>query len=173
MFNKGLEVIEAARLFPGPPIEVLIHPQSTVHGLVQYLDGSVLAQLGSPDMRTPIAHCLAWPSRMAVDVKPLDLAALGRLDFAAPDEVRFPALRLCRAALAAGGGAPCVLNAANEVAVALFLSRALGFLDIAAVVEETLAALGDEAVPDLAAVFALDASARQLAGRLAARRTAA
>ena len=173
MFNKGLEVIEAARLFPGPPIEVLIHPQSTVHGLVQYLDGSVLAQLGSPDMRTPIAHCLAWPKRMPVDVKPLDLAALGRLDFAAPDEARFPALRLCREALVAGGGAPCVLNAANEVAVGLFLGRALGFLDIASVVEETLAALGDAPVPDLAAVFALDASSRHLAGQLAARRAAA
>jgi 1-deoxy-D-xylulose-5-phosphate reductoisomerase len=106
-------------------------------------------------------------------VKPLDLAALGRLDFARPDEGRFPALRLCRAALDAGGGAPCVLNAANEVAVGLFLRRALGFLDIAAVVEDTLAALGGAAVPDLAAVFALDESARELAGRLAARRAAA
>ncbi len=173
MFNKGLEVIEAARLFPGPPVEVLVHPQSTVHGLVQYEDGSVLAQLGSPDMRTPIAHCLAWPARMKADVKPLDLAALGRLDFMAPDEVRFPALRLAREALAAGHGAPCVLNAANEVAVGLFLSRRLGFLDIAAVVEEALAALGATRVPDLAAVLALDAAAREAAARIAAHRAAA
>lgn len=173
MFNKGLEVIEAARLFPGPPVEVLVHPQSTVHGLVQYADGSVLAQLGSPDMRTPIAHCLAWPARMAAPVKPLDLAALGRLDFMAPDEARFPALRLAREALEAGHGAPCVLNAANEVGVGLFLARRLGFLDIAAVVEECLAALGATPVPDLDAVLALDARARDLATRLAAHRAAA
>ncbi len=173
MFNKGLEVIEAARLFPGPPVEVLVHPQSTVHGLVQYADGSVLAQLGSPDMRTPIAHCLAWPARMAAPVKPLDLAALGRLDFMAPDEARFPALRLAREALAAGHGAPCVLNAANEVGVGLFLARRLGFLDIAAVVEECLAALGATPVPDLDAVLALDGAARALATRLAAHRAAA
>ncbi|MCW8084083.1 1-deoxy-D-xylulose-5-phosphate reductoisomerase [Sabulicella glaciei] len=173
MFNKGLEVIEAARLFPGPPIEVLIHPQSTVHGLVQYQDGSVLAQLGSPDMRTPIAHCLAWPRRMKAEVKPLDLAALGRLDFAAPDPARFPALRLSREALEAGRGAPCVLNAANEIGVEMFLRRELGFLDIAAVVEDTLAALGGEAVPDLPAVLALDGRARDHARRTAARRAAA
>ncbi|MFL1460839.1 1-deoxy-D-xylulose-5-phosphate reductoisomerase [Roseococcus sp. DSY-14] len=173
MFNKGLEVIEAARLFPGPPVEVLVHPQSTVHGLVQYADGSLLAQLGSPDMRTPIAHCLAWPERMAAEVKPLDLAALGRLEFMAPDEARFPALRLAREALAAGHGAPCVLNAANEVAVGLFLARRLPFLDIAAVVEEALAALGATPVPDLAAVLALDAAARDEAGRIAAHRAAA
>ncbi len=173
MFNKGLEVIEAARLFPGPPVEVLVHPQSTVHGLVQYADGSVLAQLGSPDMRTPIAHCLAWPARMAAPVKPLDLAALGRLDFSAPDEARFPALRLAREALTAGHGAPCVLNAANEVGVGLFLARRLGFLDIAAVVEECLAALGATPVPDLDAVLALDGAARMLATRLAAHRAAA
>ncbi|WP_207538390.1 1-deoxy-D-xylulose-5-phosphate reductoisomerase [Sabulicella rubraurantiaca] len=173
MFNKGLEVIEAARLFPGPPIEVLIHPQSTVHGLVQYQDGSVLAQLGSPDMRTPIAHCLAWPRRMRAEVKPLDLAALGRLDFAAPDPARFPALRLSREALEAGRGAPCVLNAANEIGVEMFLRRELGFLDIAAVVEDTLAALGGEAVPDLPAVLALDGRARDHARRNAVRRAAA
>ena len=175
MFNKGLELIEAARLFPVTPdqLDVLIHPQSAVHGLVQYRDGSLLAQLGSPDMRTPIAHALAWPARMHVDVPRLDLAALARLEFAAPDPVRFPALRLCRAALVAGGGAPCVLNAANEVAVAAFLARRLGFLDIAVVVEETLAALGHLGVPDLAAVLDADAQARVYAMRIAAGRAAA
>ena len=175
MFNKGLELIEAARLFPVPEerIEILIHPQSTVHGLVQYADGSVLAQLGSPDMRTPIAHALAWPERMAVDVPRLDLVALGKLEFFAPDAVRFPALRLSRAALQAGQGATTILNAANEVAVALFLGRRLGFLDIAAVVEETLDALGNPAIDGLEAVLAVDAAAREEAGRLAARRAAA
>jgi 1-deoxy-D-xylulose-5-phosphate reductoisomerase len=175
MMNKGLELIEAARLFPVPEarIEVLIHPQSTVHGLVQYTDGSVLAQLGTPDMRTPIAHCLAWPARMAVTLPRLDLAALGRLEFSAPDPVRFPALRLCRAALQAGGGAPAVLSAANEVAVALFLDRRLGFLEIAAVVDETLQRLGSPAVEGLEAVLALDGMARAEAGRIAARRAAA
>jgi 1-deoxy-D-xylulose-5-phosphate reductoisomerase len=171
MMNKGLELIEAARLFPVPEerIEVLVHPQSAVHGLVQYVDGSLLAQLGSPDMRTPIAHALAWPRRMAVDVPRLDLAALARLEFYAPDTVRFPALRLAREALRAGPGATTILNAANEVAVGLFLSRRLGFLGIARVVEEVLAALGSPAVPDLAAVLALDASARQDAAERAAR----
>ncbi len=175
MFNKGLELIEAARLFPVPEdrIEILVHPQSTVHGLVQYADGSVLAQLGSPDMRTPIAHALAWPDRMAVDVPRLDLVALGRLEFFAPDSVRFPALRLSRAALQAGQGATTILNAANEAAVALFLDRRLGFLDIAAVVEETLAALGNPVIDGLEAVLAVDAAAREEAGRLAARRAAA
>lgn len=175
MFNKGLEVIEAARLFPvtSERIEVLVHPQSAVHGIVQYADGSLIAQLGTPDMRTPIAHCLAWPERMPVGVGRLDLAALGRLEFAPPDPFRFPALRLCREALAAEGGAPCVLNAANEVAVGLFLARGLGFLDIAGVVEETLAALGGRAAPDLPAVLALDAEARARAHEFAAHRRAA
>ena len=175
MFNKGLELIEAARLFPVRPdqLGVLIHPQSAVHGLVQYADGSLLAQLGTPDMRTPIASCLAWPSRMSVEVTRLDLAALSRLDFAAPDTQRFPALRLAREALEAEGGAPCVLNAANEVAVGLFLSRGLGFLDIAAVVEETLAVLGSHSVSDLGSVLALDEAARREASRIAAHRAAA
>jgi 1-deoxy-D-xylulose-5-phosphate reductoisomerase len=175
MMNKGLELIEAARLFPVPEarIEVLVHPQSTVHGLVQYADGSVLAQLGTPDMRTPIAHTLAWPGRMAVTLPRLDLAALGRLEFLAPDPVRFPALRLAREALQAGGGAPTVLNAANEVAVALFLDRRLGFLDIAAVVEESLELLGAPAAVGLGDVLGLDAQARREAARLAALRAAA
>ena len=175
MFNKGLELIEAARLFPVRPdqLGVLIHPQSAVHGMVQYADGSLLAQLGTPDMRTPIASCLAWPNRMSVGVARLDLAALSRLDFAAPDTERFPALRVAREALEAEGGAPCVLNAANEVAVELFLSRALGFLDIAAVVEETLVKLGSRPVSDLESVLALDEAARQEASRIAAHRAAA
>jgi len=175
MFNKGLEMIEAARLFPVTPaqIEVLIHRQSAVHGMVQYTDGSLLAQLGSPDMRTPIAHCLAWPTRMHVDVPRLDLAALGRLDFAAPDHERFPALRLAREALAAEGGAPCVLNAANEVAVGLFLDKRLGFLDIASVVEDTMAAHAGAKVADLASVLELDRAARHTATGFAAHRAAA
>jgi 1-deoxy-D-xylulose-5-phosphate reductoisomerase len=174
MMNKGLELIEAARLFPVPEqrIEVLVHPQSAMHGLVQYADGSLLAQLGSPDMRTPIAHALAWPRRMAVDVPRLDLAALTKLEFYAPDTVRFPALRLAREALRAGAGATTILNAANEVAVGLFLAGRLGFLDIAVVVEEVLASRGSPGVPDLAAVLALDAAARQDASDRAARRAA-
>jgi 1-deoxy-D-xylulose-5-phosphate reductoisomerase len=175
MMNKGLELIEAARLFPVPEerIAVLVHPQSAVHGLVQYADGSILAQLGTPDMRTPIAHTLAWPARMAVMLPRLDLAALARLEFHAPEPERFPALRLARAALQMGQGAPCVLNAANEVAVALFLDRRLGFLDIAAVVEEALEQLGAPAAEGLDAVLALDSEARLIAARIAARRAAA
>ncbi|WP_309139571.1 1-deoxy-D-xylulose-5-phosphate reductoisomerase [Siccirubricoccus sp. G192] len=175
MMNKGLELIEAARLFPVPEprIEVLVHPQSTVHGLVQYADGSILAQLGTPDMRTPIAHSLAWPDRMAVDLPRLDLAQLGRLEFLAPDPLRFPSLRLARQALRDGAGTPTVLNAANEVAVALFLDRRLGFLDIAAVVEETLELFGTPAAATLEDILALDAAARREAARLATRRSAA
>jgi 1-deoxy-D-xylulose-5-phosphate reductoisomerase len=172
MMNKGLELIEAACIFPVPEerIEILVHPQSTVHGMVQYADGSVLAQLGTPDMRTPIAHALAWPYRMRADVPRLDLVALAKLEFYAPDPQRFPALRLARQALQAGAGATTILNAANEVAVELFLARRLGFLDIVAVVEASLDALGSPAVPDLAAVLALDATARQHAAACAGRR---
>jgi 1-deoxy-D-xylulose-5-phosphate reductoisomerase len=172
MMNKGLELIEAARLFPVPEsrIEVLVHPQSAVHGLVQYADGSLLAQLGSPDMRTPIAHALAWPDRMAVDVPRLDLAALSRLEFFQPEPGRFPALRLARQALQAGQGATTILNAANEVGVGLFLQERLGFLDIAAVVEECLDALGAPLAGDLEAVLALDAEARREATQQATRR---
>jgi 1-deoxy-D-xylulose-5-phosphate reductoisomerase len=175
MMNKGLEVIEAVRLFPLPEerVEVLVHPQSTVHGLVHFADGSVMAQLGSPDMRTPIAHALAWPARMAAAVPRLDLVGLGRLDFYAPDPVRFPALRLAREALRAGCGATTILNAANEVAVGLFLDRRLGFLDIAAVVEDTLARLGAPVAGDLHAVLSLDGAARDEAARIAAERAAA
>jgi 1-deoxy-D-xylulose-5-phosphate reductoisomerase len=171
MMNKGLEVIEAARLFPIPEarIEVLVHPQSVVHGMVQYTDGSVLAQLGTPDMRTPIAHALAWPERMAVPIPRLDFARLARLEFFAPDPQSFPALRLAREALRAGGGAPTILNAANEVAVSRFLDRRLGFLGIAAVVEATLERLGAPPVDGLAAVLELDALARAVAGDAATR----
>ena len=174
MFNKGLELIEAAWLFPVPEsrIDVLVHPQSTVHGLVQYTDGSVLAQLGTPDMRTPIAHALAWPARMAASVPPLDLIALGKLEFFAPDPVRFPALRLSREALRAGRGAPTILNAANEIAVGLFLEKRLRFLDIAAVVDETLSRLGAPEAADLPAIMAHDAAARSQAGLIAAKRAA-
>jgi 1-deoxy-D-xylulose-5-phosphate reductoisomerase len=170
MMNKGLEVIEAARLFdlPADRIEVLVHPQSAVHGMVQYADGSILAQLGSPDMRTPIAHALAWPRRMRAEIARLDLVALARLDFYAPDPGRFPALRLAREALITGGGYPTILNAANETAVGLFLERRLGFLGIAAVVEETMARLPASRPDGLEAILALDAAARAEATRRAA-----
>ncbi len=168
MFNKGLEVIEAARLFdlPSGQIDVLVHPQSIVHGMVYYADGSVLAQLGSPDMRVPIAHALAWPSRIATQSPRLDLVAAATLEFHAPAEVRFPALRHAREALTAGHGAPTVLNAANEIAVAAFLDRQIGFLDIARIVETVMAKLGAPPVDDLAAVLALDAAARAAATAL-------
>jgi 1-deoxy-D-xylulose-5-phosphate reductoisomerase len=165
LFNKGLEVIEAARLFglDSAQIEVLVHPQSIIHGMVCYTDGSVLAQMGAPDMRIPIAHALAWPERIATHSPRLDLAAIGRLEFLPPDEVRFPALRIARDALRAGGGAPTILNAANEIAVAAFLARRIGFLDIASVVESTLDALGTQPADTLPQVVALDAQARRKA----------
>ncbi|MGA1798084.1 1-deoxy-D-xylulose-5-phosphate reductoisomerase [Sphingomonas sp. 4RDLI-65] len=165
--NKGLELIEAARLFPiaHDRIEIVIHPQSVVHSLVDYVDGSVLAQLGPPDMRTPIAHTLAWPDRMATPMAPLDLVAIGRLDFEAPDPVRFPALRLAREALDAGGARPAILNAANEVAVEAFLKRRICFLEIAAIVEDTLMRYNPAAPDSVDAVLAIDAEARILAGK--------
>lgn len=172
LMNKGLEVIEAARLFglDNARIGVLVHPQSVIHGLVHYQDGSVLAQLGSPDMRVPIAHTLAWPRRIATTAPRLDLAALARLDFAEPDLERFPALGLARAALQAGGGAPTILNAANEVAVAAFLGHRLGFLDIAASVAAVLDRLGTPPADSLDEVLALDASARAEARAVCQRR---
>jgi 1-deoxy-D-xylulose-5-phosphate reductoisomerase len=174
MMNKGLEVIEAARLFDlgSERIEVLVHPQSVIHGMVCYSDGSVLAQLGSPDMRIPIAHTLAWPKRLATAAPRLDLAAIATLEFHAPDEIRFPALRLAREALEAGAGAPAVLNAANEVAVAAFLARKIGFLDIAGIVDSVLQQIGARAIPDLAAVLALDLAARHAAAQLATAKAA-
>ncbi len=165
MMNKGLELIEAHHLFglPGERIEILVHPQSVVHSMVAYLDGSVLAQMGQPDMRTPIAFTLAWPERMAAPVPRLDLAAIGQLSFEAPDSVRFPALRLARQALQAGGSAPTVLNAANEVAVEGFLAGRLGFLDIAEVVEGTLEAIATAPLNGLDDVWQMDREARRIA----------
>ena len=165
MMNKGLELIEAFHLFPvrAEQLDVLVHAQSVVHSMVEYVDGSTLAQLGSPDMRTPIAYALAWPERMKTPCAPLDLAKIGRLDFAAPDPERFPALALARQALEAGGARPAILNAANEVAVAAFLAGRINFLEIAAIVADTLARY-DPAAPDsLDAVLAVDAEAREYA----------
>ena len=172
MMNKGLEVIEAARLFDlaETAIDVLVHPQSVIHGMVCYQDGSELAQLGSPDMRIPIAHTLAWPERIRTASPRLDLAAVARLEFEAPDPIRFPALRLAREALRAGGGAPAILSAANEVAVEAFLTRRIGFLDIAATVEAVLARMGAPAADTVEDVIALDAAARQVATELVASR---
>ncbi|MGK6319908.1 1-deoxy-D-xylulose-5-phosphate reductoisomerase [Sphingomonas sp. DT-204] len=166
MMNKGLELIEAHHLFamPSDRLEIIVHRQSVVHSLVEYRDGSLLAQLGPSDMRVPIAHTLAWPERMATPMAPLDLVAIGRLDFAPPDPVRFPALRLARAALEAGGARPAILNAANEVAVAAFLDRRIGFLEIAAIVEDTLGRYDPGAPDSLDAVLNVDAEARRIAG---------
>ena len=171
LMNKGLELIEAHYLFQLPPerIDIVVHPQSIVHGLVTYCDGSVLAHLGSPDMRTPIAYALGWPGRAAAPTKRLDLADVGRLTFEAPDEVRFPALRLARAALARGGGGPTVLNAANETAVHAFLAGQIGFLDIAETVERTIELMPGGHLDTLDDVYNLDAAARETAAKLIAR----
>lgn len=168
MFNKGLEVIEAARIFglTEDRIDVLVHPQSVVHGMVQYTDGSLIAQMGSADMRIPIAHTLAWPKRMATTSPRLDLAAFGTLEFSAPDEVRFPALRLARQALRSGGAAPAILSAANEIAVEAFLHEQIGFLDIARVVEKVMTKLGAPPADTLDAVLHWDAEARREARAL-------
>ncbi|WP_417493068.1 1-deoxy-D-xylulose-5-phosphate reductoisomerase [Maricaulis sp.] len=173
MMNKGLEIIEACWLFDLSPdrVEVVVHPQSIVHGMVEYNDGSVLAQLGSPDMRTPIASALAWPDRMQAPVARMRLGELARLDFEAPDDVRFPALRLARSVIRAGGIAPAVMNAANEIAVAAFLAGEIGFLDIVGSVEEVLGrSLVDADMPrDVGSfddVYAIDARARELARNL-------
>jgi 1-deoxy-D-xylulose-5-phosphate reductoisomerase len=167
MMNKGLEVIEAHHLFdlPSERIDVVVHPQSVVHGLVCYSDGSMLAQLGSPDMRTPIASALGWPDRIAAPSPRLDLAALALLTFETPDPRRFPALALARAALIEGGAAPTILNAANEVAVAAFLERRIGFLDIARTVDRVLQALPARIIGDLDDVVAIDREARDWALR--------
>jgi len=172
MMNKGLELIEAHHLFrlPLERVEIVVHPQSIVHGAVVYRDGSVLAQLGSPDMRTPIAYALAWPDRIETPAKRLDLAAIGRLTFESPDERRFPALRIAREALIRGGGCPTVLNAANETAVHAFLDRRIGFLDIVEIVERTLEAIPEGELESLDDVYNFDTAAREIAAGLSGLR---
>lgn len=170
MMNKGLEIIEAHHLFgvPDEAIEVVVHPQSIVHSLVSFKDGSLLAQLGEPDMRIPIAYTLGWPARLATTAPELDLCARSGLDFEPPDLERFPALRLARLALRQGGAAPTILNAANEVAVAAFLARRIGFLGIARTVGRVLERLAGAVVDDLDAVVAYDAEARRMAAAVVA-----
>ena len=165
MMNKGLELIEAHHLFglPGDRIDILVHPQSVIHSLVEYVDGSVIAQLGSPDMRIPIAHALAWPERMATPAQRLDLARIGSLEFERPDERRFPALKLARDTLTAGGAAPIVLNAANEIAVAAFLGRRIGFADITGTVARALEAVDATAPRSIADVIDIDREVREKA----------
>lgn len=167
MMNKGLELIEACWLFDAAPaqVEVVIHRQSVIHSLVDYVDGSVLAQMGNPDMRTPIAHALAWPQRIDSGVAPLDLFGIGRLDFQRPDEQRFPCLRLAREAAQVGGTAPAILNAANEVAVEAFLQRRIRFTDIPRMIESVLNRQASQAVQALDMVLAADLQARELAGQ--------
>ncbi len=174
LMNKGLELIEAHHLFGVGPdrLGVLVHPQSLVHGLVEYVDGSVLAQLGPADMRVPIAHALAWPERIETPVNRLCLATAGKLEFEEADRVRFPALALAEAALAAGGCRPCVLSAANEIAVGAFLEGRIGFLEIADVVSDTLSALPAAPVTTLEEVAAADAGARAVARSFVAHREA-
>ncbi|MGC1304895.1 MAG: 1-deoxy-D-xylulose-5-phosphate reductoisomerase, partial [Caulobacteraceae bacterium] len=177
MMNKGLEMIEASYLFamPETKIDVIVHPQSVVHSLVEYMDGSTLAQLGPPDMRAPIACAYAWPDRLPWPAPGLDLAAVGSLTFEAPDMERFPALRLAREALRKGGGAPATFNAANEAAVAAFLGRKIGFLDIARVVEETLETmdrtgeLTSSRNDPVEAAMEVDGAARRVASGLLSR----
>jgi 1-deoxy-D-xylulose-5-phosphate reductoisomerase len=167
MFNKGLELIEAHYLFdmPADRLEVIFHPQSVIHSMVEYVDGSVLAQMGAPDMRIPIAHCLAWPERIDTPVARLNLAAVAKLEFEAPDEVRFPALRLAREAMVEGGAKPAILNAANEIAVAAFLERRIAFTDIAVIVESVLHAYDAAAPSTISDVLEIDGEARRLAAR--------
>jgi len=165
MMNKGLELIEAHHLFPVglDRLDIVVHPQSVIHSLVEYVDRSTLAQLGSPDMRIPIASTLAWPERLATSSEPLDLARIAKLEFEAPDIDRFPALRLARVAAEQGGAVPAILNAANEVAVAAFLAGQIGFLDIANVVSSTLDGYAPNAPHSLDHLFSIDAAARNYA----------
>ncbi|MCR3859345.1 1-deoxy-D-xylulose-5-phosphate reductoisomerase, partial [Pseudomonas aeruginosa] len=167
MMNKGLELIEACWLFDAQPsqVEVVIHPQSVIHSMVDYVDGSVIAQLGNPDMRTPISYAMAWPERIDSGVSPLDMFAVGRLDFQRPDEQRFPCLRLASQAAETGGSAPAMLNAANEVAVAAFLERRIRFSDIAVIIEDVLNREAVTAVESLDQVLAADRRARSVAGQ--------
>lgn len=173
LMNKGLELIEAEQLFDvgADRLGVIVHPQSVVHSMVEYVDGSVLAQMGTPDMRIPIAYALAWPERIETPCARLDLAAVGNLSFEEPDLERFPALALAWAALRAGGSAPCTLNAANEVAVAAFIAGQVGFLDIADVVAAVLDRLGSGPLDGLDAVLAADAAARRMAEAVVKERT--
>ncbi len=176
LINKGLELIEAHHLFgiAASKLDVVVHPQSIVHGMVSFADGAVIAGLACPDMRVPIAHCMAYPDRLPLQTKRLDLAALGRLDFSAPDETRFPCLRLARAALAAGGDRPTVLNAANEIAVAAFLDRAIPFGGIEAVVEGVLEILPHQGAPvSVGDALAIDFEARHQARRFVQSRLSA
>jgi 1-deoxy-D-xylulose-5-phosphate reductoisomerase len=168
LMNKGLELIEAYHLFPvgADAIDVVVHPQSVIHSLVEYVDGSVLAQLGAPDMRVPIAYTLAWPERMETPCERLDLVAIGALGFEAPDLDRFPALRLARQAMAEGGAKPAILNAANEIAVASFLESRIGFLDIAAVVGAVLDRCDPPAPTSIDEVVEIDREARRVAGQV-------
>ncbi len=168
MMNKGLELIEAQYLFdmPSDRLDVLFHPQSVIHSMVEYVDGSVLAQLGAPDMRIPIAHCLAWPERMNTPMPRLNLAEIGRLDFEEPDTVRFPCLRLAREAMEAGGAAPAILNAANEIAVAAFLERRIRFGDIPAIVQAVLERYHPPVPQSLSDVMTIDGKARSVARQI-------
>jgi 1-deoxy-D-xylulose-5-phosphate reductoisomerase len=171
MMNKGLEVIEAHWLFnaAADDIQVVVHPQSVIHSMVQYIDGSVIAQLGNPDMRTPIAYALAWPERIEAGVAPLDLFAIAKLDFTAPDFQRFPCLALAYQALRAGGTVPALLNAANEVAVAAFLDRRIAFLDIPRLIEVVMGKVPRKEVNELQDVLDADAAARAAAQEWVAR----
>jgi 1-deoxy-D-xylulose-5-phosphate reductoisomerase len=172
--NKGLELIEACLLFgvPAAQVEVVVHPQSVVHSMVEYLDGSVLAQLGNPDMRTPIAHALGCPERLVSGVESLDIVRVGRLDFESPDVTRFPALRLARAAAEAGGTAPTVLNAANEVAVGAFLAGHLPFTGITALIDSVMQEHSVRAANTLEDVLVADAWARERAHEVASAKSA-
>jgi 1-deoxy-D-xylulose-5-phosphate reductoisomerase len=171
LMNKGLELIEAFHLFPlgADAFDVVIHPQSVVHSLVEYVDGSVLAQLGAPDMRIPIAHTLAWPARMETPCERLDLVRIGSLDFEEPDLERFPALALARSALSGGGAKPAILNAANEIAVASFLGGRIGFLDIASIADEILQCYDPPAPASIEEVLEIDREARAAAEAISRR----
>jgi 1-deoxy-D-xylulose-5-phosphate reductoisomerase len=171
LMNKGLELIEAFHLFPLPAegFEIVIHPQSVIHSLVEYVDGSLLAQLGPPDMRIPIAYTLAWPERMATPCEPLDLVRVAALNFEAPDETRFPALALARAALRSGGAKPAILNAANEIAVAAFLDGRIGFLDIASISAQSLEAYDPPPPGSIDEVLDIDREARAAASAIMRR----
>lgn len=168
MMNKGLEIIEACWLFNTNPdnIQVVVHPQSVIHSMVQYSDGSVLAQLGQPDMRTPIAHALSWPDRIESGVEKLDLFSIAQLEFEQPDYERFPCLRLAEESIRKGGTAPAILNAANEMAVASFLDNELKFTDIATIVEQTLINLSSRPANSLTEILEDDRAAREEAEHL-------